>query len=304
MAKGEQRPAAPAPGGWSAAKLRRLQILSSRLVSGLCAGQYRSVFRGRGIEFESVREYQPGDDVRCIDWNVTARAGTPYLKQFIEEREMTVMLLLDRSASLDCPTPRGTKSGTAAEVCALIAFAAARSNDRVGLVTCTDRVERFIAPAKGPRQARAIVAALGSEPVKGEGTDLKAALEFLERTTRRSTTICIVSDFNCADCSRELAALTRRHEVVAVLLTDPGDLELPEAGLVEVLDGETGCRRVIDTGSPVVRLAYREQALVRRRELLGNLAAVGVKKLELSTEEAPLHALVRFFQGTRQKGRR
>jgi uncharacterized protein (DUF58 family) len=145
-----QEAAAATPGAqWQAADVRRLQLHSSRLVTGIFAGAYRSAFRGRGIEFEEVREYQPGDDVRSIDWNVTARAGRPYLKQFVEERDLTVLLLLDRSASLACPTPRGPRSRVAAEACALLALAAARSNDRVGLLTCTDRIERYLPRPRG-----------------------------------------------------------------------------------------------------------------------------------------------------------
>lgn len=298
--RGEIRSAPAAP---SADQVRRLQILSSRLVTGLFAGGYRSVFRGRGAEFDAVREYHPGDDVRSIDWNVTARAGRPYLKQFIEERETTVMLLLDRSASLDCPTPRGQKSAGAAKACALLAFAAARSNDRVGLLTCTDRVESFIPPAKGPRQAQRIIAALSGE-VAGAGSDLAGALRYLDRVTRLAGTICIVSDFDSPGFSRELAAVARRHLVVALVVTDPADLELPEAGLLDVVDRETGRRLLVDTGAPKVRRAYREEALSRRDCLLRTFAELGVRHLELSTTEAPLDALSRFFQRSARQGRR
>ena len=289
---------------WSGADIRRLQIHSSRLVTGIFAGEYQSVFRGRGIEFEEVREYQPGDDIRSIDWNVTARAGRPYVKQFVEEREMTVMLLLDRSASLECPGPRGTKSGVAAEVCALLAFAAARSNDRVGLLTCAQAVEQFIPPAKGGRQAQRIVAALLTRPPAGRGTDLPGALDYLNRVSRRGATLCIVSDFQSFDFRSQLAAVARRHDVVAVLVSDLSDRELPEAGLLQVVDPESGSRRLIDTGSPRVREQYRREAAVRREELLGGFAAAGVKCLEVNTGEPPVHTLARFFQSRQRQGRR
>jgi len=302
-APGQTAAALPRERALDAADLRRLQIMAARLVTGAFAGEYRSVFRGRGIEFETVREYQPGDDVRCIDWNVTARAGRPYLKQYVEERELTVMLLLDCSASLDCPTPRGPKSRVASEACALLAFAAARNNDRVGLLTYSDRVEAFIPPAKGSRQAQRVVAAALARQPSERGTDLAGALEHLNRVSRHGATICLVSDFQAADFRRELACLARRHDVVAAQVTDPTDRELPEAGLLQVRDPETGCRRLVDCSDTGVRHAYRLQAATRSDELLHAFRAVGVSSLELSTTVAPLESLTRFFQGRQRQGR-
>jgi uncharacterized protein (DUF58 family) len=299
-----QEAAAATPGAqWQAADVRRLQLHSSRLVTGIFAGAYRSAFRGRGIEFEEVREYQPGDDVRSIDWNVTARAGRPYLKQFVEERDLTVLLLLDRSASLACPTPRGPRSRVAAEACALLALAAARSNDRVGLLTCTDRIERYLPPAKGARQARHIIAELLSGEPAGLATDLACALRYLDRVCRRPCTVCIVSDFQCADFRVPLAAAARRHHVVALELTDDSDFELPEAGLITLADPERGTRRLLDAGSPRVRGAYREQAATRRSLLLQLFAAAGVDHLQLPNGRPPIEALLRFFQAGRRAGR-
>jgi len=289
--------------GWSRGEIRRLQILSARLVTGIFAGHYQSVFRGRGIEFEEVREYQPGDDVRTIDWNVTARTGRPFVKRFVEEREMTVILLLDLSPSLMCPTPRGTKARTAAEVCALISFAAARSNDRLGLLTCTDRVERFIPPGKGARHAERIVAAITSGRPAGSGTDLAGALEHLDRVARRAATLCIVSDFRCGDFRSALCAASRRHDVVAVMVTDDYDLELPEVGLLQVADPETGSRHLIDAGSPRVRQAYAAGAVARRAEVRGIFASAGVTSLEVKTGVPAVHALARFFTARHRQGR-
>lgn len=304
--QGQKLPTAPLPQerAWSAADVRRLLILSSRLVTGVFAGNYRSVFRGRGLEFEAVREYQPGDDIRCIDWNVTARAGRPYVKQFVEEREMTIMLLLDRSASLECPTPRGTKSMVAAEVCALLAFAAVRSNDRVGIITYTERIEQFIPPAKGARHAQRIVSAILSGPPAGRSTDLAVALDYLDRVCRSNTTLCIVSDFQSANFRIPLAAVARRHDVVAVMVTDPNDLQLPEAGLLQIVDPETGSSRLIDSGATKVRCAYQRGAAIRRAELLNTFAVAGVKYLDVTTGVPPVHALARFFQARQQQGRR
>ncbi|UFS69549.1 DUF58 domain-containing protein [Geomonas sp. RF6] len=291
------------PGGWSRAEIRRLQILSSRLASGIFAGEYQSVFRGRGIEFEEVREYQPGDDVRTIDWNVTARAGRPFVKRFAEEREMTVMLLLDRSPSLDCPSPRGSKSRTAAEVCALLAFAAARSNDRVGLLTCTDRIEEFIPPGKGARHAERIVAAFTSTPPAGRGTDLGAALQYLDRVTRRAATVCIISDFLSPAFRHPLTAAARRHDVVAIAVTDSHDRDLPGVGLFDVTDPESGARTIIDGTSTAVRDAYQRGARARQRELRETFAAAGVTSLEVETGVPPLHALAHFFRTRQRWGR-
>lgn len=286
---------------WPAAEVRRLELLSARLVTSIFAGEYRSVFRGRGIEFEAVREYQPGDDVRAIDWNVTARAGRPYVKQYVEEREMTVMLVLDRSASLEAASPRRAKRRVAAEVCALLALAAARSHDRVGLLAFSDRVERYLPPAKGTRHARRLIAeALGPSPA-GQGTDLAGALDYLDRVLRRASILFVVSDFLADDYRLPLAAAARRHDVVAVALTDPRDEELPEAGLLRVVDAETGLRRLVDSGDARVRRAYREHAEKRRAAMLRTLAAAGVEHLAVATDAAPVQALTRFFHGRRRR---
>jgi uncharacterized protein (DUF58 family) len=226
------------------------------------------------------------------------------VKQFVEEREMTVMLLLDRSASLECPTPRGPKSRVAAEVCALLAFAAARSNDRVGIITCTERIEQFIPPAKGARHAQRIIAAIISRQTVGRGTDLAGALDYLDRVSRRGATLCIVSDFQSVDFRMPLTAVARRHDVVAVMITDPNDLQLPDAGLLQVIDPETGSRRLIDADATHVRRAYRQEAAARRAELLQTFAAAGVKYLDVTTGVPPTHHLARFFQARQRQGRR
>ena len=282
------------PSSWQAADIRRLRILSSRRVTSLFAGEYRSAFRGRGIEFEEVREYQPGDDIRAIDWNVTARSGRPFVKQFVEEREMTVMILLDQSPSLDWPTPRGAKSRVAAEICALLAFAAVRSNDRVGLMTFSDRIERYLPPAKGPRQAQRLIAEMQKAP-GGQGTDLAAALNTLERVQRRACILVIISDFLAADFRLPLLAAARRHDVVAVSVTDPADAQLPDVGLLEVSDPETGARRLVDTRDAKVRAAYQQHAARRRADLGQLFAAAGIEHLQVATDFPPVQALTRFF---------
>lgn len=286
---------------WSAAELRRLEILSSRLVTSIFAGEYRSVFRGRGIEFEEVREYQPGDDIRGIDWNVTARAGRPFVKQFAEEREMTVMLLLDRSASMRCTTPRRSKERVAAEVCALLAFAAARSNDRVGLLCFSERIERYLPPAKGGRHAQRLIAEVLGATSGGRGTDLAGALDYLGRVQRRPSILFLVSDFLSGDFRLPLAAAARRHDVVAVAIGDVLDEALPEVGLLAVADAEGDGRRLLDSGDARVRLAYREYAARRRAALSQAFATAGVEQLEVATDAAPVQALTRFFHGRRRR---
>lgn len=282
----------------------RLQILSKRLVTSIFAGAYSSVFRGRGLEFEELREYQPGDDIRCIDWNVTARSDRPFIKRFVEEREMTVMLLLDRSASLECPSPRRSKSLVAAEICALLTSAAVRSNDRVGLMTFTNRVERFIPPGKGKRHAQRLIAEIEVQPVATGSTDLACALDYLQRVIRRNVILFIVSDFISGDFQLLLAAAARRHDVVAVAISDPHDQQLPDVGLFQVADAETGSRHLIDTGSPLVRQTYAAHAAHQREKLAKTIADAGAELLTVSTNTPPVQALSRFFQSRQRSLRR
>ena len=289
-----------AASSWSAADVRRLEVRASHLVTSIFAGAYQSVFRGRGIEFEEVREYQPGDDIRTIDWNVTARSGRPFVKRFIEEREMTVMILLDQSASLDCSTLRRAKSSQAAEICALLSFAAVRSNDRVGLISFTDRIESYIPPAKGARHAQRLIAALVQSP-EGHGTDLAAALSYLERVQRRRAVLFLVSDFLAADFRLPLAAVCRRFEVIAVTPTDTIDEDLPAIGLVRVVDPETGTRHLVDAGAPEVREGYRKHAAMRRGVLAQVFADAGVEHLAVDSGVPPVEALGRFFDSRRRR---
>ena len=286
---------------WSAADLRRLRIRSARLVTSIFAGEYRSVFRGRGIEFESVREYQPGDDIRGIDWNVTARSGSPYVKQFTEEREMTVMLLLDQSPSMDGSSPRGGKSRIAAELSALLILAAIRGNDRVGLLTFSDRVECYVPPAKGPRHAQRLIAELPQRAATAGGSDVSGALNYLERVQRRGAIVFLISDFIADDFHLPLAAVARRHDLVAVALSDPLDAELPQVGLLHVSDPETGLRRLIDSSDAGVRAVWRQQSARRRAELQETLRGAGVELLMVGSDESPVHALTLFFQGRQRR---
>ena len=228
-------------------KIRRIQITTSRMVTDVFAGQYQSVFKGKGMEFYEVREYLPGDEIRTIDWNVTARTGRPYVKKFVEERELTVMLLLDASRSCRFGSVKHLKNQLAAELCSVLAFSAIKNNDRVGLIIFTDKIEKFVPPRKGMRHVlRVIREALYYEP-EGKGTNISHALEYLDRVTRRKAITFIISDFFDKDFKNLLSVSNKRHDVVAVTITDPREVDLPNIGIIKLKDAETGEDFLIDT---------------------------------------------------------
>lgn len=288
----------------SGAEHRRLQIMASRLATGIFAGEYRSAFRGRGIEFDEVREYQPGDDIRTIDWNVTARQDRPFIKRFIEERELTVLFVLDRSSSMAFGTVRCTKGQAAAEACTLLAFAALRSNDRVGLLTVGNRVENYLPPAKGKRHLLRLVRELSPPAGSGVATDLQVALDHLVAVVRGRALLFLVSDFLTPLPVTSLAATARRHDVVALVVSDPAEETLPDAGLLRLADAETGAVRLVDSCSAAVRAQYAASARARRTERTRQIIAAGADLIEISTSTSPLHPLARFFRDRRRAGRR
>ena len=282
-------------------QIRRLQLRARRAVEDLLGGEYHSVFKGAGIAFEEVREYQPGDDVRAIDWNVTARMGHPYIKRYVEERELTVVLAVDCSGSNQFGTRYQQKREVAAELAAVLAFSAISNNDRVGLVQFTDRVEHFVPPRKGSRHVlRLIRDVLFYEP-KHKGTALRDALDFLNRVLRRRTIIFFLSDFFDRDYESAFKRTGRRHDLIAVRLSDPGEEELPAVGLLEVEDAETGRHLLVDTSSRQVRDEFRGRAEGRRAALRQLARAGGVDLIEVSTDGSHLDALIHFF---RQRERR
>src|SRR5947208_12026042 len=273
-------------------QVRRLQLRARRAVEDLLGGEYHSVFKGAGIAFEEVREYQPGDDIRAIDWNVTARMGHPFVKRFIEEREQTVLLSVDCSGSHRFGTRLQQKREVAAELAAVLAFSAISNNDRVGLVQFTDRVEHFVPPRKGSRHVlRLIRDVLFYEP-KRRGTALREGLDFLNRVLRRRTIIFFLSDFLDRDYDSAFKRTGRRHDLIAVRLTDPGEEELPPVGLPEVEDAETGKHLLVDTSSRQVRDDFRRRAGERREALLRLARAAGVDLIEVSTDGSHLDALI------------
>jgi len=281
-------------------KIRRIEIVTSRLADQQLAGQYHSVFRGRGMAFEEVRPYQPGDDVRVIDWNVSARMNEPYVKLFVEEREMTVLLLVDMSASGLFGTRDQSKRELCAEVAAVLAFSAIRNDDRVGLVAFTDRVEKYVPPKKGRKHVLAVLSEILTHRPRQRGTDLSAALDFLGRVSRRRSVAFLISDFLASDYERALRLVARKHDVVPVVVVDPLEEELPDLGLVAFEDLETGRVSVLDTSSPA-RGAYAARVLEARRRRESLYGRLGLDAIELRTDRPYLPDLVRFFRARERR---
>jgi len=285
------------------AQVRRLTIRSRRAVEEVFSGSYKSAFRGKGIEFAEVREYVPGDDVRSIDWNVTARAGKPFVKRFDEERELTVVVAMDLSGSLGFGSRARTKRETAAEAGALIALAAARNRDRVGLLLFTDLVELYLPPGKSRARSLRIVREMVAYEPKGRGTDLAGALAFLGRVLRKHAIVFVVSDWIASDFDRPLALLARRHEVVALEVTDPFERDLPATGLVRARDLETGRNVWMDLGARAGRAEWRAAKARRARALSESLVRARAGRISLDVGVPAAPALIRHFeQRTRHRG--
>ncbi len=276
--------------------VRKIQIRTSHLVSDLFAGQYQSVFKGRGMEFADVRHYIPGDDIRTIDWNVTARTGVPHVKRFAEERELTVMLLVDTSRSTHFGSVRQLKSEMAAELAALFAFSAITNNDKVGLLMFSDQIELALRPKKGTRHVLRVIREVLSFQPRGSGTNIAAALEHLNHVSKRRCVVFVISDFLDSRVRLALKIANRRHDVIAVVLEDPRDLALPEVGLISLEDAESGEVALIDTGDPAVRRTYELQAEAERHERDRMLRSVDVDAIQVRTDRPYTEALMRFFR--------
>ena len=287
--------------------LRQVKLLELRtrgLVNSLFTGEYRSVFKGQGMEFSEVREYQPGDEVRSIDWNVTARMQRPYVKRYIEERELTVMLAVDVSGSERFGTRRRFKSEVASELAAVLAMSAIRNNDRVGGLMFTDRIEHVVPPRKGRRHAlRLIRDFLAFEPI-GRGTDIGGATEYLNKMLGHKAIIFLVSDFLGESVERPLKLLAQRHDVVAVTVEDPSERVLPDIGLVRFVDPETGAALDVDTSNPAVRTQFDLHVTAdadRQRHLFRRLA---IDEITVSTDTGIMDPLLRFFRTRERRIRR
>jgi uncharacterized protein (DUF58 family) len=277
-------------------KIRRIELRTRNLVSSVFAGQYHSVFKGRGMNFEEVREYAPGDEIRAIDWNVTARMNAPYIKKFTEERELTVMLLVDVSASGVFGSVDLSKRELAAEVASILAFSAINNNDKVGLILFSEEVELFIPPKKGRLHTlRLIREMLFFEP-KGRKTDLAGALDYLNRIMSRRCVVFAISDFMAPDFTKALTVTSRRHDLVAMPVIDPGEGEIPNVGIVTLEDAETGEQIDVDTSSRAVREGLAELNEGRLRSLERLLRTRRVDIVRLSTDEDYLVALRTFFE--------
>jgi uncharacterized protein (DUF58 family) len=279
-------------------KIRRIQIRTRQILESGIVGAYHAVFKGRGMEFAEVREYQPGDDVRTIDWNVTARMGAPYVKKFVEERDLTLLLLVDLSGSQGFGSQFLLKRDYAAEVAAVLAFSAVANHDRVGAVLFTDRIESYVPPARGRDHALRIVRDLIAFEPAGRGTDLAAALRFAGRVLKRRGIVAVLSDFQASAYERPLGVLRRRHDVIALPLWDPREAEMPAAGLVAFLDPETGERRVLDTSDAAVRAKLRPLALARASSIFKR---TGVDAVPLSTAEPYDRPLAGFFRARERR---
>lgn len=276
--------------------VRKIHVRTSHLVSDLFAGQYQSAFKGQGMEFSEVRHYLPGDDIRAIDWNVTARTGIPHVKRFVEERELTVMLVVDASASTRFGTVSQLKSEMAAEMAALFAFSAISNNDKVGLVIFSDRVELSLAPKKGTRHALRVIREVLSFRAQQTGTNIAAALEYLNHVSKRRGVVFLISDFLDAGAGLALKIANRRHDVIGVVLDDPREWTLPDVGLMVFQDAETGERLTVDTGSWRVRQAFEQRAEEARRQRAHMLRGVDIDTIAVRTDRPHVEALLRFFR--------
>ena len=277
-------------------KVRQIEIRTNREVTDVLGGQYHSVFKGRGMEFEEVREYMPGDEVRSIDWNVTARFGHPFIKKFKEERELTVMLVVDVSASGQFGSGSQSKNELAAELGAVLAFSAIRNNDKVGVILFTDRIEKYVAPKKGRRHVLRVVREILAFQPTGTGTNLTKALDYLNRVQPKRAVTFVLSDFQDTGFEKKLRLAGRRHDVVALSLRDPRESELPAVGLVELRDAETGAQAVVDTFDPRVRASFAARARARFAWLQGTFRSVGVDQIEIRTDIDYMRPLVKFFR--------
>jgi len=278
-----------------ARKIRYLQIHTRKAVNDVLAGEYESVFKGRGMEFEEVREYQPGDEVRSIDWNVTARMGRPYVKRFVEERELTAIFLVDLSASGTFGTVRQTKNEVAAELCALLAFAAIKNNDKVGLIVFTDTVELFIPPKKGLSHVLRLIREILYFKPEQTRTNMAEGLDYLGRVTTKRCVVFLISDFQGEGFEKPMRVLGKRHDLIAVTVTDPREKRIPNVGLVELEDAETGEMVLVDTGSVKVRNEYERMGRERTQRLKETFRSMDVDQIEVSTGEDYVRGIERFF---------
>ena len=279
-------------------KIRRIEIRTRRLVSDSLGGEYQSVFKGRGMEFDEVRPYQPGDEIRTIDWNVTARTGEPYIKRFIEERELTVMLVVDASGSGEFGSKERFKRELAAEITAVLAFSATTNNDKVGLIVFTDRIELFIPPRKGRRHVLRIIRDLLTFEPEGTGTDIKLALDTVNNVLKRRSIIFLVSDFldDWNTYARKMAITNRRHDLIAIDLDDPLEQRVSDVGVIALEDAETGELVMVDTSSRAWRELFEQRVTHRFESMDKAFSRAKVDRISVATDADYVSALTQFFR--------
>ncbi len=281
-------------------KIKKVHIKTGRMVNTLMAGQYRSVFRGAGIEFEEVREYVAGDDVKSIDWKVSARMGKPFIKRYREEREQVVMLLVDMSGSGSFGTTDSIKRETAAEIAAILAFNAIRNNDKAGAILFTDQVERYIPPKRGSAHVWRLIREIFTFQPEHTGTDIAAAVDFLARVCRKRTVAFLVSDFLTEDFGRtnalRIKSASRKHELISVLISDPGEFKLPDGGIIAFQDLETGSVRYLDASDRTTRRRYEANRRAVYEQVLKTHQTMDMDCIEMPTDGDAADALVRYFR--------
>jgi uncharacterized protein (DUF58 family) len=290
-------------------KMRQLEIRTRRLVNDSLVGEYHSVFKGRGMDFDEVREYVPGDEVRSIDWNVTARAGRPFVKKYTEERELNILLVVDISASGNFGSGTQSKRELAGEVASLLALSAIRNSDKVGLLLYTDRIEEYVPPAKGRRHVLRLVREILYHKARGRGTDGVKALEVASHVLHRRAVVFLISDFQSsgdaikarAGLRRAMRQTNRRHDLIAVHIEDPRERVLPNVGMLALEDAETGELIELDTADSTVRQRFNKEAVGRVERLVSDIRSEGVDALELKTNAPYLPALQRFFKSRERR---
>lgn len=284
-------------------KVRKIEIITSRLVNDIFAGEYHSIFKGQGMEFSEVREYALGDDIRTIDWNVSARMGSLYVKKYVEERELTVMLLIDMSSSSKFGTVKSMKSEIAAEISALLAFSAIKNNDKVGVIIFTDKIEKYIPPKKGRSHILRIIREILLFEPEHTQTDLNVALDYLNSVIKRKAIVFILSDFISPDYTQSIAITNKKHDVIALSLTDPKEKEINHSGFLYLEDAETGEEMILETANPVFQKKFKNLSDKEEIERKKFFNSINLDHIEIVTDRSYIKSLVAFFKERLQKFR-
>ena len=277
-------------------KIRRIEIRTKRLVNDLFSGEYHSTFKGQGMDFEEVRQYEPGDDIRLIDWNVTARTGYPHVKKFREERELSVIFLVDASSSGTFGTKERFKADAAAELCAVLAFSAIKNNDKVGMIIFTDKIEKFVPPKKGKAHVLRLIREILYFKPEGTQTDISGALEYFNRVIKKKSVVFLVSDFLSEDYLKPLQIANNKHDVIAIKISDPREIKFENVGLIELEDAETGETLLIDTSSSGFREDFARQAEADSFGLKRSLKLINMDFIQIITNQSYIVPLINFFK--------